>query len=270
MFYENGKSCLAILAAFMLAFFSASLPATAQSNDTDLLVEADISLQWLRSEKQYIATGNAMAKQRDMILKADVITAHYIEETQAGTADADEISISHMIGMKDAVFTRTGLVASADKIEYDLISEEITLTGGNPKIDNDRNTLTSSNSISYDRRSRLVVAVGKAELVLANGRQLRGERIEAVLNDDETDFITITAKGNAEVYSPDDTGTREGRADHLIYNQITGIADLTGNVMLKDKSNVMTGDTAVIDTIAGTSTLSSNGGRVGGVFSRKK
>ena len=41
-----------------------SHPSHAQSNgndDQNLIVEADDSLQWLRDEKKYIATGNARA-----------------------------------------------------------------------------------------------------------------------------------------------------------------------------------------------------------------
>lgn len=260
-----------VVAAIFLSCAGA-LPGNAQTNEGDLTVEADKSLQWLRNEKLYIATGNALARQGGMTLKAEVITAHYIEETEAGTnaADADEISISLIIGNGKAEFTRPGIIARAEKIEYDLATEQITMTGGKPIVDNNNNTLEASESLKYDRASKVVTAIGNAELVLTNGRRLKGDRIEALLNDDESDFVTVTAKGNAEVMSPDATGAREGQADHMIYDQTTGIANLTGNVTLKDRANIMTGDKAVIDTIAGTSTLSSEGGRVGGVFTKTK
>jgi len=273
MFRENRtpRLFISIFTVILLAFIGIS-PATAQTSETDLTVEADDSLKWLRVEKQYIATGNAIAKQGGMTLKAEIITAHYVEETETGAtaADADEISISLIIGDKNAEFTRRGVIATADRIEYDLATEQIMLTGGNPKIDNNRNTLEAKESINYDRTTRLVTAIGNAVLILTNGRELRGTRIEAVLNDDETDFITIMAKGEAEVLSLGVAGAREGKADHMIYDQTTGIANLTGNVTLKDNTNIMTGDKAVIDTIAGTSTLSSEGGRVGGVFTKTK
>ncbi|XDZ64780.1 LptA/OstA family protein [Alphaproteobacteria bacterium LSUCC0684] len=273
MFRENRIQSLFIsILTVILLGLAAITPAIAQTSETDLTVEADESLKWLRVEKQYIATGNAIARQGGMTLKAEVITAHYVEENETGTptADADEISISLIIGDKNAEFTRPGVIATADRIEYNLATEQIILTGGNPKIDNNRNTLEASESLNYDRASRLVTAIGNAELILTNGRELRGDRIEAVLNEDETDFITIMAKGKAEVISPGVAGAREGKADHMIYDQTTGIANLTGNVTLKDNTNIMTGDKAVIDTVAGTSTLSSEGGRVGGVFTKTK
>ncbi len=262
-----------LLIPFIVAIiiaFAGTLPAHAQTSEGgDLTVEADKSLQWLKNEKKYIATGNALAKQGGMTLKAEVITAHY-EETETNAADTEEISISLIIGHGNAEFIRTGLTAKAEKIEYDLSSGQIIMTGGKPKVVNDNNSLEASESLNYDRASKLVTAIGNAELVLANGRTLKGDRIEAVLNEDESDFITVMATGNAEVFSPDISGAREGRSDHMIYDQTTGIANLTGNVTLKDKANIMKGDKAVIDTIAGTSTLSSEGGRVGGVFTKTK
>jgi len=268
-----GKSHLFIpfIVAIIMAF-AGTLPAHAQTSEGDLTVEADKSLQWLRNEKKYIATGNAFARQGGMTLRAEVITAHYTEETTAetNTADAEEISISLIIGHGNAQFTQSGLNAKAEKIVYDLATGQITMTGGSPKVVNDNNTLEASESLNYDRASRLVTAIGNAELVLANGRRLKGDRIEAVLNEDESDFITVMATGNAEVFSPDISGAREGKSDHMIYDQTTGIANLTGNVTLKDRANIMKGDKAVIDTIAGTSTLSSEGGRVGGVFTKTK
>ena len=44
-------------------------PANAQSSDP-LVVEADDSLEWRREDRQYIATGNAVATQGETTLKA--------------------------------------------------------------------------------------------------------------------------------------------------------------------------------------------------------
>ena len=54
----------------------------------------------------------------------------------------------------------------------------------------------------------------------------------------------------------------------MTYSKDTGIAVLTENVTIKEGGNIMNGDKAVIDTINGTSTMSSteSGQRVGGVF----
>ena len=78
----------------------------------------------------------------------------------------------------------------------------------------------------------------------------------------------MLTRGNAQVLSPGSNGIREAVADTMTYNKASGEAVLTDNVILKDGGNVMKGDKAVIDTVSGTSTMSSlgSGNRVGGVF----
>ena len=70
------------------------------------------------------------------------------------------------------------------------------------------------------------------------------------------------------VISPSKNGDRRAEASNMSYTRETGLAILTGNVKLMDKNNIMTGDRAEIDTVTGTSTMSSTtkGQRVGGVF----
>lgn len=259
------------MAALTLATLTAATtalptPARAQDN-TNLVVEADNSLQWLRDVQKYIATGNATAQRGDTLLSADIIEANYVANDDS-SKDVEATSITMIEGRTNAKLNHGSLVATASTISYDLITELAVLTGGTPTIINAGETLTARDRITYDRSTRLLTASGKAEITLANGQILRGNRIEAVLNDSESDVVTVNAKGDAEVYSPGAAGLREGFADAMTYEKATGIAVLTGQVVLKDGGNTMTGDRAEIDTVTGSSTMSSSttGKRVGGVF----
>ena len=243
----------------------------AQSNDDqNLIVEADDSLQWLRDEKKYIATGNASATRGGTRLDADVIIADYLETE---TTDAEGgTTITHIEGQQNAKFTRGSMIATGENITYDLSAEKAVMRGQNAKIINGNESLTATQSITYDRSQRMITATGNAHVKLSNGQELKGNVITATLNDGENDIIRVTANDNAEVFSPTvgagQNDVREAFADAMVYEKSTGIAVLTDNVVLKEAGNILKGDKAVIDTVSGTSTMSSttSGQRVGGVF----
>ena len=179
---------------------------------------------------------------------------------------------THIEGQKNAKFTRGSMIATGENITYDLTVEKAVMTGQNAKVFNGNETLTATQSITYDRSQRKITATGNAHVTLSNGQELKGMVITATLNQGENDIIRVTANGNAEVFSPTvaagQNSVREAFADAMVYEKSTGMAVLTDNVVLKEAGNILKGDKAVIDTVAGTSTMSSttSGKRVGGVF----
>ncbi len=238
----------------------------AQNEDNPLIVEADESLQWLRAENQYIATGNASAKQGDLLLTANVITADYT--TEQTDDDKDASAITFIRGEKNATLIRATLTATAGVISYDITSERVELSGGNPQVINGEDRINASDTIIYDRTSRNITATGQAKIRLSNGRELHGDEIIIVLTNDEGDIEIVTATGQATVLSPAEDGGQQAYAEKMVYTRATGIAVLTGDVRVEDNNNILTGNRAEIDTINGTSIMSAatNGGRVGGVL----
>ena len=68
-----------VIMASLVSFTSHSSHAQSNGNgDQNLIVDADDSLQWLRDEKKYIATGNASATRGGTRLDADIIIADYL------------------------------------------------------------------------------------------------------------------------------------------------------------------------------------------------
>jgi lipopolysaccharide export system protein LptA len=249
----------------------APLPHHALAQDGEkLIVEADTSLQWKRADKQYIATGNASATRGDTRLTADVIIADYVDEIRkdAENKDVNNTTITHIVGKTNATFTRGTLIATGETITYDMSRQNAMMTGKNARIVNGNETLTATQSIQYDRDAKLITATGNAHVVLSNGQELKGNIIKATLNAEENDIVEVIATENAEVYAPGNNGIQQAFAGEMTYSKDTGIAVLTENVTIKEGGNIMNGDKAVIDTINGTSTMSSteSGQRVGGVF----
>lgn len=246
------------------------LPVQAQSSEP-LIVEADDSLQWRREDRQYIATGNAIASQGDTVMQADVITADYLESSAESGDSTDEntedkIDISRIVGEGAARLDNGGYSATAEKITYDLNQDMARLEGGKIKVTSQTGSITATETVIYDRARKIMVAIGEAEILLQNGQRLNGDRIEVDINEAENDFTAIRAFGGAEVFSPNPAGDRQARAESIDYIQETGIATLEGNVKVFDGPNKMTGDKAVVNTLTGVSTMTSTSGRVGGVF----
>ena len=82
-----------ILPRAIIAGITLLLSRLSPQQENPLIVEADESLQWLRAQNQYVATGNASAEQNDMRLTANVIIAHYeTANTKDGDHDASEVT----------------------------------------------------------------------------------------------------------------------------------------------------------------------------------
>jgi len=260
---------LGIAAVMMVIISPISHHALAQEAEK-LIVEADTSLQWKRADKQYVATGNASATRGDTRLTADVIIADYVDAVgkDSQNKEVTNTTITHILGQNNAKFTRGSFVATGETITYDMTNQNAVMTGKNARIVNGDETLTATDSIQYDRAAKLITATGNAHVVLSNGQELKGNIIKATLNAEENDIIHVFAAENAEVYAPGNNGPQEAFAGEMTYTKDTGIAILTENVTIKDGGNIMNGDKAIIDTIKGTSTMSStkSGQRVGGVF----
>ena len=227
----------AVFVILLMAVWLAPSVAVAQSSSESLIVEADDSLQWRRDEQQYIATGNAVARQGDITLRAHVITADYLADDGSGDSSGDggDINITRITGT------------------------------GNARLEGSRYQAQAEN-IVYDRGSKVIIATGSAEIILGDGQRLGGGRIEVAVNEAEDDVTSIGATGKARVFSPAPRGGHEAQAEHIDFTKDTGVAVLTGAVEVSSGGNRLSGDKAVINTLTGEATMTATDGRVIGVF----
>ena len=68
-----------IFSLIFLTFFSFKVSANEVSkvSNSELSVEADISLEWFEKEKYYLAKGNVLLKKDGLTLKANIVRADY-------------------------------------------------------------------------------------------------------------------------------------------------------------------------------------------------
>ncbi len=159
-----------MLISFILAatFFSSFLPSLSFAADeaAPLEITADKALEWNQSTKTYIARGNAIAKQADMSVKADILTATY-GGTNNSTSD---ITLLEATG--NVTLTTTTDTAKGDKAVYDLLSGKATLSGHRPKITHGGTDTIEADEITvWTKNNVFDHAEATGNVIINNGAQ---------------------------------------------------------------------------------------------------
>ncbi len=251
-----------LLGAILLALLLAGMPEGAAAQDAEaatdaaagsgggfglddddeaIEISAENGIEWKRDVRTYTARGNALAQQGETSIAADTLIA-YLDEN-------DEIERWVAIGN---VKIRTKRSTSyGDRAEYQEASRVMILTGGDLKVETDKETVTARDQIEYWRDKDAVVAKGAVVIVREDTTIHADEatgyfRDDANVNDDGdtgSDLSQLDAQGHVRVDKEDQTAF----SDKLAYNPDTEIAVLTGNVVINSKENRYTGGRAELD-----------------------
>lgn len=223
-----------------------------------LEVSAAKELYWDQNQGFYQATGDAIAKRGTQMISADQLTAYY-------DSTDDNQDITRVIADTNAAFEDADLNGKGAKLTYDVAADIYHLEGPDAVVDSKDGVIKADNLIHYDRQSGFAELRGNAEITMADGRVLRGDILEIMLNDSE-EITKVTANGNVFVKQTD---TRQAEANEGIYDAEKGTALLTGDVKIIDGASILNGQKAEIDFNNGTSRLlsSGNSGRVSGILS---
>lgn len=256
------RSALAL--AVLLAGLAAAPAAYAQSlglgdgNDqTPVEVLADNGIEWMRDGKRFVARGNAQATRGDTTVYADTLTAHY-RETQGGKSELWRLDADGHLRIVSPTETATG-----DTAVYDLDSKVLVLKGKPvAKLVTPDTTITAKDTLEYWSEKRFAVARGDA-FVSREGRTLKADVLTAYFapesakpakpkkGADTGRVDTVDAFGNVVIKTKTETVTGErGR-----YNAKTGIATILNNVVLTRDKDSLKGQYAVVDMNTGVSTL---------------
>jgi len=223
-----------------LACLSAALVALCGSAYADdslpLEITADKTLEWNDAAKTYVARGNALAKQGEMTLAADNLTAYYEGE------DKEAMGIVRLLAEGHVVLTMThpegNDVATGDKATYDLQSGHAVLSGHRPKVVKGGKDTLEADEIQV----QMDVQDGKALQTMNHA----------------------VATGAVMVMS----GDYKAEGDKAVYTSATNTADMTGHVKIIQGKNIIEGETASANLTTHVSRVTGqkNGGRVKGVF----
>ncbi len=230
-------------------------------SDAPLEITADESLEWHRNEKVFIAKKNAVAKQGDTDIGAQLLTAYYREPAKGN------VEVSKVTADTDVTVKSGQTVAYGQKAEYDLDSGLAVMTGDNLKMTGPDQTVTAQDRFEYWVTEGRLSAIGRAKVTRLEDT-VEADKVSAIFKQNEKGervLDSLEANGNVVITTPTETVT----GANGIYRADTNIAELSGGVTIKRGPNILEGEKAEVNLSTNISKMYSNGGssgRVRGVF----
>ncbi len=217
-------------------------------------IEATKGVEWRQKEQLYLARGNATAVQGKTKIRANLLAAHYRKAK-------DGNQIWKVTATGDVKITTEKDTITAQKAVYIVETGVFTLTGNNLKMVGEKQTVTATDRIQYNSKTKVAHVVGNAT-VIEDKKKVQADRFIAYMEDGKdgkTALRKVDAVGNVIIT----TETEVLRGDRGDYNGKTKIATLTGNVKLTRGDNQLNGEKAEVDLNTGVSRML---GKVKGVF----
>lgn len=235
-----------------------AVPAAAQP----LEITADDTLEWRRNDRQYVARGNASAKQGDVTIAADMLRADY-RETASSSSDIYKLTAEGTVRI-----ISQGNTAEGDRAEYDVDARKAVMTGKSLRLTSPEQVVTARDRFEYDVAGGRLSAVGAARAVQGDDR-IDAAILSAVFAADtktgKRTLKRLEAEGGVTITTPAEILT----GDHGDYDSATNVARLTGHVRIVRGPNTLEGESAEVNLTTNVSTMRGNsaaGGRVRGVF----
>lgn len=255
-------------------------------------INADQGIEWRRDDNIYIARGNASAKQGDVTVHADTLTAHYHPVEGGGT------DIYQLDAVGNVVITSANGTANGDNGVYDVDNALMVLKGHALKMVSEDYTVTARDSLEYWDNKQMAVARGNA-VVVNQDKRLSGSIVTAYFTQSESQSKSggngsgqgkksggqgkaggdqqqkirrIEAFENVRISSPGQIAV----ANTGVYDVESGIATLYGSVKITREDNQLNGEYGEVNLNTGVSRMlsgppGSTGPRpVHGLFSPKK
>jgi lipopolysaccharide export system protein LptA len=273
-----------------MAAFAQALNLGSGGSGQPIEITARQGIEWNRDAQNYVATGDAAARQGDTSVRADRLIAWY---RQAATGGTEIFRYEAQGNVRIATATQTVI---GDRGIFDVDSDTMVVTGRALRLVTPTDTITARDSLEYHGQREVAVARGNAMVVSgdrrmtadvmtayfgppaparaqaparANQRQpARAQPAPAPSNSPENQRLKrVESFGNVHVSTP----TEIARGDRGVYNMETSIAQLAGNVRLTRGDNQLAGDFAEVNNNTGVSRLLSRpaeggDGRVRGLF----
>lgn len=234
-------------------------------------IDAVDGIEWNRTEKTYTASGQVIAKQGNMTVNCEKLTAYYRDGK-----GSENSQIYQLLAEKDVVITTTDPKTGdtqkvvGDHAIYNVDTGLFRVTGDNLKLITPTEMITAEQSLEYQQSENVAYARGNAVINRTNNR-LRADVLKAYFKEDAQGQLAIKdvyARDNVVITTPTDVA--RGQKGH--YDAASGIATLIGGVSLTREDNKLYGDIAEVNLKTGISKLlskKSSGGRVQALFKQK-
>lgn len=248
---------------YLLLAMLLALPAASFAQDAaPLEISAAHSLEWDRVAKTYTARQKARARQDDLDVTADVLTAHYGDT--GGSTD-----IRRIVARGHVVLSSPPYKAYGAEAVYTLQNEHAVLTGGDLRLETPREKLTAQDRIEFFGLEERLTATGGATAVQGENT-LKADTISGYFKEDAQGKLALE-RMEADKNVVITTAKETVHGDHGIYHVLQEQAVLTGAVKIYQGENWLEGTRAEVDLKTGISKLfaadkAETEGRVKGVF----
>ena len=219
-----------------------------KQNGQPIEIYAEQGIEWHKNDNKYLAIGNAIAKSGKMSVNSDRIEAFYEEKDNSGM-DIKLVKAHKKVVVKDENLKIVG----GRLAEYNLKKDYFSIFGKNLILTSENNKLESNNKMEYWRTKGVAIATGKAKAKKGDEFRIKAEKLVWYLNENEgkIDVKKIFGFQNVSIISNNEVAF----SDKALYNKVTGICKLFGNVKLQKGQSFLTGDYAEVDLNKGISKL---------------
>jgi len=228
-----------------------------QSRNVPVEIDADDGIEWRQDSQAYIARGNARARQGDVAVHADRLTAFY-RKSKAGKTEIYRFDADGKVRIVSPRQTAYG-----EKGIYDVVKGIMVLTGS-PRLVTAKESISAGQSLEFWEKKSLAVARGNA-VAVREDKRLKADVLTAHFargKDGKTALRTIEAFDNVLISS-----AREiVRARRGVYDARTGIVRLAGSVKITRGNDQLNGEAAEVNLNTGVSRIVGGGARVKGSF----
>ncbi len=257
---------------YWLMLMMAAMPLAAQAQEAKgdpVEITAKQTLEWHRNNKQFVATGDVIAKQGTAIVYADTLTADY-RETKASSMDIHTLTATGNVRLEN----NDGSTAYGDKAVYTVDDGRAVLTGGNLRLVSPERTITATERMEYLTQAGEARAHGNAKLVQGDDT-ITANTLKAFFAEGANGQRALNraeAIGNVVIITPEEKLT----GDKGTYKAADNTAEITGKVRITRGPNILEGARGTVNLATNVSTLyggaSSPTGdtRVRGVFYPEK
>ncbi|MEE2761755.1 MAG: LptA/OstA family protein [Pseudomonadota bacterium] len=217
------------------------------NRDKPIEVFADNGIEWQQDNEVLIARGNARAVRSDVDINAEVLRAFYKKKPEGGT----DLSRLDAAGKVRITSPNESIVGQA--AVYDMENAVLLVSGKKVVYRSGSDVITANRQMEYYEIQQKAVARGDATAV-HEGKTVRAETLVALIRKNaqgKTEVHEIQAFKNVAILTDKDTVL----ANRGVYNVISGIATLIGNVRITRGQNQLAGDKAEINVNTGISKL---------------
>lgn len=218
------------------------------AKDEPIEIYADNGIEWHKNQKKYVALGNAEAISGSLSLKSEKIEAYYTE-TKDSSMDINKVYARKNVIIKDKKMKIVG----GEFAQFNVKKDYFKVDGPNLVLTSQKNILKSNKRMEYWRSKGVAVATGSAEAEKENEFIVKADKL--VWNLHEVDKKILVKKiigfNNVSIRSNNEVAF----SDKGIYNNITEVCKLFGNVKLQRGDSFLTGEYAEVDLKSGISKI---------------